>query len=252
MNFKDKVVLVTGASRGLGKAIANAFALMEARVIIHYAVNEDAASMVMDQLPGGPHLKVQADLGVSEDIEQMVKEVLLVYGKIDILINNAGIFEEHKVPFTDFEDWKKVWDRTIAVNLSGAACLCHLVAQQMIRQGGGKIVNITSRGAFRGEPDHPAYGASKSGLNSLSQSLAQALAPHNIHVFALAPGWIDTDMAAAGLQSHRREEILKQSPMLRVAQPEEIANAVVWLASEGMEFATGTILDMNGASYLRN
>ncbi|MHC1708027.1 MAG: SDR family NAD(P)-dependent oxidoreductase [Bacteroidales bacterium] len=252
MTFNDKVVLVTGASRGLGKAIAYAFAGLGANVIVHYASNEAAADLVIENLPGGLHTKAQADIGKSTDTERLVKEVVQIYGRIDILVNNAGIFEMHKVPFTDFEEWKKAWDRTIAVNLSGVAYLCHHVSQQMIRQGGGRIINITSRGAFRGEPDHPAYGASKSGLNSLSQSLAQALAPHNIFVYAIAPGWIDTDMAVPGLNSTRKEEILRQSPLHRIAQPEEIANAVIWLTSEGMEYATGTIFDMNGASYLRN
>lgn len=252
MNFKDKVVLVTGGSRGLGKAIAAGFAKLEAKVIVHYASNEAGAESVLKSLDGGIHAKIRADMGNSSDIVRLANETIDLYGRIDILVNNAGIYETHKVPFTDFDEWKNTWDRTIAVNLNGVAYLCHIVAQQMIKQGGGKIINITSRGAFRGEPDYPAYGASKSGVNSLSQSLAQALAPHNIHVFAIAPGWIDTDMSAPGLKGPRKEEILRQSPLHRVANPEEIANAVIWLASEGMEYATGTILDMNGASYFRN
>jgi 3-oxoacyl-[acyl-carrier protein] reductase len=252
MDFKNKVVLVTGASRGLGRAIADGFARLEAKVVVHFAANEGAARSVLQALPGHDHKMYQADIGTESDVVELVNTVIQEYGRIDILINNAGIFREHRVPFSDFREWKDIWDRTIAVNLSGVAYLCHAVAQHMILQGGGKIINISSRGAFRGEPDHPGYGASKSGLNSLSQSLAQALAPYNIHVFAIAPGWIDTDMAIERLNSDRREEILSQSPLHRVARPEEIAHAVLWLASEGMEYATGTILDMNGASYLRN
>ncbi len=117
--------------------------------------------------------------------------------------------------------------------------------------GGGRIINISSRGAFRGEPTKPAYGASKAGLNSLTQSLAVALAPHKIYVGAVAPGFVDTELAADRLNSPEGEAIRAQSPFNRVATPEEVAHAVYFLASEGAEFSTGTIIDVNGASYLR-
>ena len=113
-------------------------------------------------------------------------------------------------------------------------------------------MNVTSRGAFRGEPEQPAYGASKAGLNSLSQSLAVALAPHNIFVGAVAPGFVNTELTADRLDSPEGDEIRAQSPFNRVAQPEEVAHAVLFLASEGAEFTTGTIIDVNGASYLRS
>ena len=121
----------------------------------------------------------------------------------------------------------------------------------MIEKGGGKIINVTSRGAFRGEPDAPAYGASKAGQNALSQSLAKALAPHNIYVYAVAPGWVKTDMAKEALASLEGDAIRNQSPMGRVATPDEVAKAVVFLSSEGTDYLTGCIVDINGASYLR-
>jgi len=122
----------------------------------------------------------------------------------------------------------------------------------MMKSGGGRIVNISSRGAFRGEPNAPAYGASKAGVNALSQSLAVALAPHNIFVGVVAPGFVETDMVTEMLASPAGDAIRAQSPVGRVARPEEVANAVLFLASAGAEFTTGTIIDVNGASYLRS
>jgi NAD(P)-dependent dehydrogenase (short-subunit alcohol dehydrogenase family) len=122
----------------------------------------------------------------------------------------------------------------------------------MINSGGGRIVNVSSRGAFRGEPEQPAYGASKAGLNSMSQSIAQKVAKHNIYIGVVAPGFVETDMAAKKLSGPEGEKIRHQSPLKRVARPEEVAYAVLFLASEGSEFSTGTIIDVNGASYLRS
>lgn len=139
----------------------------------------------------------------------------------------------------------------MATNLTGVSNMCYFAAQQMIKQNGGKIVNISSRGAFRGEPDHPAYGASKAGLNAMSQSLAVALGKYNITVGVIAPGFVETDMTAAYLQSEAGEIIKKQSPLNRVATPEEVARLVAVFAGEGSAFMTGGIVDLNGASYLR-
>ena len=122
-------------------------------------------------------------------------------GQIDVLVNNAGIFEKHRLADVSFEEWSEAWDRTLAINLLGPANITYWVAHHMIGRGSGRIVNISSRGAFRGEPEAPAYGASKAALNAMSQSLAQALAPHGIFVSVVAPGWVDTDMAADSLAS---------------------------------------------------
>ena len=134
----------------------------------------------------------------------------------------------------------------------GPANVCFCAARHMIASGGGRIVNITSRGAFRGEPTKPAYGASKAALNSLTQSLAVALAPHNIFVGAVAPGFVNTELTADRLNGPEGEEIRAQSPFDRVAEPREVAHAVLFLASTGAEFCSGTIIDVNGASYLRS
>jgi NAD(P)-dependent dehydrogenase (short-subunit alcohol dehydrogenase family) len=153
---------------------------------------------------------------------------------------------------TSYEQWRSLWRETLTVNLDGPANLTFCVVEHMMKQGGGRIVNISSRGAFRGEPQAPAYGASKAGLNAFSQSMAKALAPHNIFVYAVAPGFVDTDMAAESLAGPEGDEIRNQSPLGRVARPEEVAHTVLFLASDGSEFLTGGIVDVNGASYLRS
>jgi len=251
MEFSNKTVLVTGASRGIGKACAQEFAEKGARVAVHYNRNRTAARETVSQLPGGPHILVQADVGKADQVRKMVEKVTGEWGFLDVLVNNAGIFEEHPLLDTDYEAWLDVWKRTLDTNLAGSANTAYWAARAMKQNGGGKIINVTSRGAFRGEPDAPAYGASKAGQNALSQSLAKNLAPHNIFVFAVAPGWVETDMAKDSLAGPEAEEIKNQSPLGRIARPEEVARAVVFLASPGTDYMTGCVLDVNGASYLR-
>ncbi|MGB7337666.1 MAG: SDR family oxidoreductase [Phototrophicaceae bacterium] len=247
MDFSGKKVLVTGASRGIGRAIATQFAAAGATVAVHYGNNEDAAKETLAQLTGDGHIIIKADMAQSNEVEAMVEATIEHLGGLDILVNNAGVYDEHKIAEVDYETWQFFWQKTLQVNLMGVANACWCAAQHMIDNGGGRIVNVTSRGAFRGEPDAPAYGASKAGLNSMSQSLAKALAPHNIYVTAVAPGWIETDMAQGYLDMGAA-----QSPLQRVGKPDEIAHAVLYLASGGSEFTTGAILDVNGASYFRN
>ncbi|MGJ3238672.1 MAG: SDR family NAD(P)-dependent oxidoreductase [Anaerolineae bacterium] len=247
LDFTGKTVLVTGGSRGIGRAIATQFAEAGAIVAVHYVRNAEAAEATRATLKGEGHMLVQADMAQSDQVQAMVEAVVAQLGRLDVLVNNAGVFFDHKIAEVDYQHWLDSWQQTIAVNLFGAANACWCAAHYMIQQGGGRIVNVTSRGAFRGEPNAPAYGASKAGMNSMSQSLAQALAPHNIYVTAVAPGWVETDMAEGFLEAGAA-----QSPLQRVAKPDEIAHAVLYLASDGAEFTTGAILDVNGASYLRN
>ena len=150
-----------------------------------------------------------------------------------------------------YEQWQAQWQATLAVNLTGAANVTWCAVQHMIGRGGGRIVNVSSRGAFRGEPNQPAYGTSKAGLNAFAQSLARALAPHGIAVTTVARGCIATDMAARHLAGPTGDQIRAQSPFGRVARPDEIAAAVLYLASPEAEWASGIIVDLNGVSYLR-
>ncbi|NIP42435.1 MAG: SDR family oxidoreductase [candidate division Zixibacteria bacterium] len=252
MEVNNRVALVTGASRGIGKAIAKGFAEKDYRVIVHYNMNKAEAEKTLSELPGGSHLLVRADMADSESVQAMVDEAKENMGRIDALVNNAGVFIEHPPADTGFEDWRKAWKETIYTNLIGPANLSYFVARHMIKDAGGRIINISSRGAFRGEPDAPAYGASKAGMNSMSQSLAKALAPHNIFVYTVAPGYVYTDMVRDFLEGPEGDEIRAQSPLNRAASPEEIAGLVVYLASDAPEYLTGSIIDINGASYLRN
>jgi NAD(P)-dependent dehydrogenase (short-subunit alcohol dehydrogenase family) len=252
-DFKGKTVVITGGSRGIGKACANLFAEAGATDLITNKTGKEAAAAVIRELaPGGQHAAYALDMGDAGMIEKVFEEMLHQYKRIDIVVNNAGIFTEHKILETTYQQWQDAWQETLATNLSGVSNLCFFAARHMAEKGGGKIINISSRGAFRGEPDHPAYGASKAGLNALSQSLAIALAPHNITVGVIAPGFVETDMAKGYLAGEEGEKIRQQSPLNRVAKPEEVARAVAVFASEGLEFMTGGIWDINGASYLRS
>jgi 3-oxoacyl-[acyl-carrier protein] reductase len=252
MRFDGQIVLVTGASRGIGAAVARLFAEQGARIAVHYLGNLDGAEATAATLPGGPHMIVQADIKDPVAVATMVAEVVREMGRLDVLVNNAGIYEEHPLSETDYESWQASWRRTIETNLIGAANASYCAARQMIGQGGGRIVNVSSRGAFRGEPLGPAYGASKAGMNAMGQSLAKYLAPFNIFVGTVAPGWVETDMAAGTLDGPEGEAVRAQSPLKRVARPEEVAYAVLFLASPGAEFVTGAVVDVNGASYLRS
>jgi 3-oxoacyl-[acyl-carrier protein] reductase len=251
MKFKDQAILITGASRGIGRAIAMAFARQGAKIGVNFYRNQAAAEATLRELPGEGHLLLQADVGDPEQIRQMVNSFFVKYGKIDVLVNNAGIFEAHPVDEMSYPEWQESWKRTMDINLTGPANLCYCAAQYMIRQGGGRMINVSSRGAFRGEPAQPAYGAAKAGLNAMSQSLAQALAPYAIFVGVVAPGFVATEMTEELLNGPNGEAIRRQSPLGRVARPEEVAEAVLALAAPEMLFSTGAILDVNGASYLR-
>jgi len=194
---------------------------------------------------------VGADLSDPRAVRRMVDAAADRLGGVDVLVNNAGVFEAHPITETTYEQWQSAWQTTLGVNLLGAANVTWCAVQHMVRAGGGRIVNIASRGAFRGEPSHPAYGASKAGIIAFGQSLARALGPHGITVTAVAPGFTETDMAAEQLAGEQGVRRRAESPLGRVATPEEVAAAVVFLASPVAAMASGAVLDINGASYLR-
>lgn len=252
MKFKDKKVLVTGAAQGIGSEIARQFAEAGARVAVHYRSSQDRAEKTMTSLSGGPHLLLKADITDPGEAQRTVERVIGEFDGIDILVNNVAVFESHPIAKVSYEEWQAAWRATIDANLIAAANVTYCAAQAMIKSGGGRIVNVSSRGAFRGEPEAPAYGASKAGLNAMSQSLAQALAPHNIFVYVVAPGFTETERVASRLSGVDGEGIRNQSPLKRVARTDEVARTVLFLASEGTDFLTGGIIDVNGASYLRS
>jgi 3-oxoacyl-[acyl-carrier protein] reductase len=241
-------ILVTGASGGIGAAISKALAARGVTVVLHYQNGREAAETTRRSLKGDGHTVVQADLSDAKAIERLWKEVS-ANQRIDAVVNNAGIFPYHPPLTTDFEDWVSAWQRTLGTNLFGPAHLSYFAARTMVEQGGGRIVNISSRGAFRGEPNAPAYGASKAGLNAFSQSLAKALAPKGVYVYVVAPGWVATDRVAKSVTD---PAVLADQPLGRVATPEEVAEVATFCTMDAPASLTGAILDVNGASYLRS
>jgi len=265
-----RAVLVTGASRGIGRAIAEAFADAGDRVAVHHRDNGSLAADVVAGLAGSGHVAVQADLADPEAVRRMVDHACEALGGLDVLVNNAGVYVEHPVTVVSYQEWQAAWQQTLSVNLAGSANVTWCAVQHMTGRGartaaapgttaqqglaGGvcrRIINVSSRGAYRGEPEHPAYAASKAGLNAFGQSLALALGELGIAVATVAPGYVDTDMAAEHLRGPEGDQIRAQSPFRRVATAGEIAAAVLYLASPQAQWASGAILDLNGASYLR-
>jgi len=246
-----RAILVTGASRGIGAAIARAFAAAGDRVAVHYGRSAAAAEEVAASLTGDGHVVVGADIADPEAVRRMVDSAAAELGGLSVLVNNAGVFQPHPIAETSYEEWQRAWQLTVNVNLLGAANASWCAAQHIIRGGGGSIVNVSSRGAFRGEPRQPAYGASKAALIALGQSLARALGPHGISVTSVAPALVDTGMAAENLAGERGARRRAESPIGRLATPQEVAAAVVFLASAEATMTSGTVLDINGASYLR-
>ncbi|MEN8653479.1 SDR family oxidoreductase [Streptomyces sp. 21So2-11] len=245
-------VLVSGASRGLGRAVARAFAGNGDRVAVHYGSRREDAQRTFDGLPGAGHVLVGGDLSDPAGAAEVAALAADGLGGIDVLVNNAAVNERHPLAETSYEDWAAVWQRHVSVNLLATANLSHLAARRMIDQGGGgRIVNIGSRGAFRGEPDHPAYGATKAAVHALGQSLAVSLAPYGIGVASVAPGFFETERVAHRLSGAEGEAIRAQSPFGQVASADEVASAVLWLASPAAEWSSGAVLDLNGASHLR-
>ena len=228
--MSNRAILITGASRGIGRAIAEAFAAAGDRVAVHHRASAALAAEVVAGLPGTGHVVVQADLADPEAVRAMVDHAAAALGGLDVLVNNAGIFEQHPITEVSYEQWQAAWQATLAVNLTGAANACWCAVQHMTARGGGRIINVSSRGAFRGEPGQPAYGASKAGLNALGQSLARALAPHGIAVTGVAPGYVETDMVTAdpGRPGRRRDPRAEPLQPDRPSRPRSPPRCCTW------------------------
>ncbi len=234
---------------------------------MHCRESRELAERLVSALPGEGHLVVQGDLADPDAVRRFVGQAAQGLGRIDVLVNNAALFADGAtghgrrldvaIADSSYDEWVDGWRRTIDVNLLGTANVTFQVARAMIDSTPddglprGRIVTVGSRGAYRGEPVVPAYGASKAAVHSMTQSLAVALAPYGIGCLGIAPGFIATEMAASALDGPQGDAIRAQSPFGRVARPEEVAAAVVALADPAAEWASGAILDFNGASYLR-
>ncbi len=251
MRFKGNRVLITGGSRGIGKAIATAFASEGAHVGMIFRSDIESAKATLAGLEGDGHHILQCDISDPDDVYRTVEEAVDKMGGIDVLVNNAAVHEHHPIDKASYAEWQHEWKVTLDTNLLGAANMTYCVAQHMMAQRSGRIIFVSSRGAYRGEPEQPAYGASKGATNSFGQSMAQALAPYNIGVALVAPGFVQTDMVKHILEGERGDAIRAQSPFGRVAKPEEVAHAVLHLADPLSLWSSGTVIDVNGASYFR-
>ena len=252
MNFQGKRVLITGGSRGIGQAVAVAFAETGAQVALTYKNSKDLAERTVAGLSGGPHTALQSDITDPTEAERSVLQTVEELGGLDILVNNAGLFWLHDPTVVTYQEWQHAWTHHLQTNLVGTANVSYCAAQSMMASGGGRIIMMGSRSAFRGASDYPAYAASKAAMTSLGQSLAVALAPHQIFVGIVAPGYVETDLVKEALAGPDGDAIRAESPTHRVARPAEVAHTVLFLASEGAEYTTGTVIDINGASYLRS
>ena len=248
INLKGKVALITGASRGIGKAAAIMFAMAGSDVVVNYRRETAEAEKVKTECEkhGVKAIIAQADVGNRVDVERMVGRVIEEFGRIDVLVNNAGIWEYNAIDNIDLPRLK----RTIDVNILGTYYPIMAVVPHMKRQKSGNIINISSTAGQRGEAFHSPYAASKGAIISLTKSLAPELVEHNIRVNCVAPGWVDTDMSHTSLISDEAGKILSLIPMGRAGTPEELAGPILFLASDLSTFITGEIINVNGGAVL--
>ena len=249
MDLSGKIVLVTGAQQGIGRAIALRCGAASADVAVNWLDDENAANEVAEEIRAGQRraVTVRADMGRLADVEAMVAAVEKGLGPIDVLVNNAGVFP--RVPFLELGE--SDWDYVLDINLKGTCFCAQAVAKRMVAAGRpGAIINLTSGAAYRGSPRGAHYCASKGGVVSLTRQMALELAPHRIRVNAIAPGLTDTAQPRYGSSEDEIAAMAQTIPLGRIAQPEDIARIAVFLASDEAGFTTGQILHVNGGGYL--
>lgn len=246
--LSGKRILVTGASRGAGRAIAKACAEAGGRVVIHYNTNSQSAETLAREIGAAALGLIGQDLGEAGAGSKLWARAEAEFGPLDALVNNAGIYRA--TPLGDDAQWEAGWTDQIAVNLRAPCDLMRAAVTALQTRGGGAIVNIASRAAYRGDgPDHCGYAAVKSGLVAAAKTLARAHSGENILIYTLTPGWIETDMAPTRVEA--RAAAVADIPLGKVAQPEEIAAMTAFLLSGDCPSATGSVIDINGASYVR-
>jgi 3-oxoacyl-[acyl-carrier protein] reductase len=248
IDLTDKVALITGASRGIGAACARRMAAAGARLCINYNQSEREATDLVREIGADRALAVRADVGNPAQTRSMVDQVVDHFQGLDILVNNAAVYAFNPFDSDDYAAWQRGWQQTFAINVFGAANTAFLAMREMRRAGGGKIINIASRAAFRGETEFPDYGASKAALVNLTRSMARACSRDGIIATCVAPGFVATEMARPELDRHG-EEILAQIPVGRIATVDDVAAVVLFLASPMADYLAGVTIDVNGGSY---
>jgi 3-oxoacyl-[acyl-carrier protein] reductase len=246
-DFTNKVALVTGGSRGIGRAICVELARRGAAVILSYAGNEAAAAETVKLLTdaGGKAKAVRFDVADSKACSAAVEEIIKEFGRLDVLVNNAGVAIDGLIMRFKDEDW----DKTLDTNLKGAFSLIRAVSRPMMKQKGGAIVNLSSVVGEMGNGGQAAYAASKAGLIGLTKSVARELSSRNIRVNCVSPGFITTDMTA-GLSPELKEKMTEAIPLARIGNAEEVAAAVAFLCSDAASYITGEVLKVNGGMYM--
>lgn len=251
IDLSGKVALITGGSRGIGRRTAELMATAGAAgIAVNYVSRRDDAESLAATIGEQRCVAIQGDVARPEDVERLVETTVETYGRIDILVNNAAIFDLNEFDRDDYDGWVAGWRKTLEVNVIGAANAAFLAMRHFRRQGGGKIVNVASRAAFRGETEFADYGASKAALVNLTRSLARACAKDNIIATCVAPGFVETDMAADELAKNR-DAITAQIPVGRVASVDDVANVIVFLASPLADYLAGVTVDVNGGSWFQ-
>lgn len=248
IELSGKRALITGASRGIGSGTARAFAANGMRVAVHYHGSEREAREVYESLAGEGHLLIRADVSKPEEVQKLIAEVEEAFGGLDVLVNNAGIFEETPFGSPDFEEWQRGWTRVLETNLMSAVHATYCALPGMRRQHFGKVINIASRSAFRAETDAPAYAVSKAGMVSLTRCLARAEAQNGILSYCIAPGWVETAMARDSVRE-MGDKIIADIPLGRIASVEDVAGVAVFLASDAANYLTGITMPVTGGSW---
>jgi NAD(P)-dependent dehydrogenase (short-subunit alcohol dehydrogenase family) len=250
VKLDNNVVFLTGATSGIGEAIVHCLSQAGATVAIHFNRNRQKAEVLQNEI-GNDSQIFRADLNNADETVKLFEEVIRVYGRIDTIVNNAGVYLSSPIENCN-TDWLDVWDRTLKINLTSAGLLCKLSIQHFIKRGGGRIINIASRAAFRGDSEeYFAYAASKGGLVALTRTIARAYGKDNIKAFIIAPGFVRTPMAEEYFKKHGEESIINELSLKKLTEPADVAPSVVFLASGMMDHSTGCTIDINAGSYVR-
>ena len=250
IDLTGQIILVTGASRGIGAEIARQLGASGATVAVHYSSSSDEAVAVCKEI-GGQSEAFRADLADAGEADRLVRDVIGTYGRLDCVVNNAGV-AVHSPLDQDLDDWVADWDRTLDVNTRASAVITRAALNHFVSNGGGRLIYVASRAAFRGDSeDYLAYAASKGAMVSFARSVARAFGKQNVKSFVVAPGFVRTAMAQDAIDAYGEEFVLGGIALDRLTEPSDVAPTIVLLASGLSDHATGCSIDINAASYVR-